>query len=352
MSPSPHHSSVSILETKITQSPEEAAEFILRGGIVVFPTETVYGIGASALNWEACRKIYEIKNRPKDNPLIVHFSDISSIERVAHLPNQGRLLLERFAPGPLTLVLKKKEESIFTSGYSTIAVRIPSGEGLREILIYCNQPIAAPSANPSGKPSITRNQDAIDTFQGLVDCILIGHSFRNPIGLESTVVDVTTSTPKILRPGAIDIEELEEVLGAPISISKSMDSLSPGVKYKHYSPEAKVLVFSNTMEGLEAINQNQCQTQKLGILCYYDTYLEIKSKIHLSSWMHCHRVSSNEEYARDLYSFFLECDRLGVEWIFCQEPREGRFQLAIKNRLEKASNSYSIPLSNGLGTPD
>lgn len=291
-----------------------------------------------------------------DNPLISHFYSIQDIELYACLSNQARLVLERFAPGPITIVLKKKKEKIFTSGLSTIAVRIPSHPQIREVLRLARNPIAAPSANFSGKPSITREETAIAVFRGLVDCILTvpeeGKEIQSSgIGLESTVLDMTTDRPKILRPGSIEKEELEETLGCSVEIPEHPEVLSPGIKYKHYAPEGKIMLFHTIQDAMEILNQIP-PSSGIAILAYSDSWEKVESaepgkpesRMFIESLglsqekdrIYPRIVRSNSEYAGELYDFFLDADKKKASIILCEKPREGKLFSAIYNRLNKA----------------
>ncbi len=321
--------------TKKTSQVEVLADILKLGGVVVFPTETVYGIGASSLNHEACKKIYTIKKRPHDNPLIVHCFDLAQAEEYAYISHQARILWERFAPGPLTLIVNKKSESVFSSGLPTLALRIPASKGIREILKILGSPISAPSANLSGRPSITRQEDAIREFEGKVEGILLeslDSEVRPYTGLESTVLDLTCSYPRILRPGSIEKEELEEVLGLPISVPEDPECLSPGTKYRHYSPEGQVRIFASIEEIISMLQPQNPILEQISILHYRERILpkSWQKKIHSVS------VADNEDYARNLYAFFLDSDKQGKTYIFCEFPRPGKLHRALKDRLWKA----------------
>ncbi|MCC5814351.1 MAG: threonylcarbamoyl-AMP synthase [Leptospira sp.] len=325
--------------------------------MVVFPTETVFGIGASSLNHNACREIYKVKNRPQDNPLIVHFANSKEIETYAILSNQARNLLERFAPGPLTLILKKKNDSLFSTGLGTIAVRIPSHKVARRFIEESKTPVSAPSANPSGKPSFTRNEDVVSYFDGKVDCILLEKAtdLENRIGIESTVIDMSSDIPKLLRPGSIELEEIQEVLGTKVELPQNPGVISPGLKYRHYSPEGRLHIFQSTQDILNRLNtlgdnlkvdpkdNIAVNSRKIAILAYSNTELnsveELTKSFDASSHSCVFKIQyaeSNMDYAKKLYSFFLDCDKESVAEIFCESPRQGRLYSAISNRLKKA----------------
>ncbi|BDA78745.1 threonylcarbamoyl-AMP synthase [Leptospira kobayashii] len=331
----------------LSDDPILLGKIIERGGVVVFPTETVYGIGASSLNFDACRRIYWIKNRPVDNPLIAHFASIDQIRRYCVLSKESLLLFETFSPGPLTLVLEKQNDSIFPPDRKTIAVRIPSHPAARKLIEASGVPISAPSANLSGKPSFTRREDVIECFQNLVDGILIADDPE--IGIESTVVDMTKPNPVLLRPGKISEIDLRSViprLVLPSSEILSSDKLkdqvelvpeSPGMKYRHYSPEAKVVLL-NKEEFADLVSRNQpanisglesvFSRKKIGFIGFGFSPIHKWDRI----------LSTNEDYMKELYSFFVDADKLNLDICYCEIPKDGPDQYALMNRLEKARN--------------
>jgi len=231
-----------------------ASDVLKESNLVAFPTETVYGLGAGAFNRKAVAKIFNAKGRKADNPLIVHIADRKDLNKLAkNIPNEARLLANAFWPGPLTLVLEKKDiiPSNVTSGLDTVAIRMPSNKIALE-LIRASGPIAAPSANLSGRPSGTSVKHVIQDFDGKINCIIDGGDSK--IGLESTVVSLASSPPLLLRPGYITLEQLRKYL-PEIEVHKSIKGLkidgkvaSPGMKYKHYSPKAKVILAENDKE--------------------------------------------------------------------------------------------------------
>jgi L-threonylcarbamoyladenylate synthase len=239
------------VKTVLTRSAIEAAAFIQRGGIVAFPTETVYGLGASVFDEAAIGKIFAAKKRPDDNPLIAHVSSIDQIGALtSEIPSVAQKLIDSFVPGPLTLVLRKsaKVPLLATAGLETIGVRMPRLAIAKEFLTACGVPLVAPSANLSGRPSPTTWQAVVEDLDGRVDCILQGDATE--IGLESTVVDCTADPPVLLRQGAISLRSLQSV-DPRILVSDSDGSdapRSPGLRHKHYSPRAAVvLVDANKM---------------------------------------------------------------------------------------------------------
>jgi L-threonylcarbamoyladenylate synthase len=302
------------LETFFTNDPELAGRKIKEGGIVIFPTETVYGIGGSSLNSETCKQIYKIKNRPEDNPLIIHFSNLKNALEYAEIKNEYIESIIKLTPGPITFITRKKQE-IFTSGLDTIAFRIPAFSLARKMLSISG-PVSAPSANISGKPSITRFEDIKEIFGGKVEMVLYGE--EPEIGIESTVVDLSLSSPVYLRPGFLSFEKIQEFF-PDITMNKTLN-VTPGMKYKHYSPNAEVKLYSN--EKLE----NE------------ENFAWIGFKNQPYSSYNC-IVENNRKYAFHLYSFFIDCDRKKIKKIYCEAPKLDHLSNAIRNRIEKASEN-------------
>lgn len=228
------------------QAVYDAAEYIRQGEVVAFPTETVYGLGADAYNQAAVAKIFSAKGRPSDNPLIVHFADKSEIgAAVTEIPGDALKLMDAFMPGALTLVLKKNKRvpDNVTCGLDTVAVRVPDSEIAREFIRACGCPVAAPSANLSGRPSPTKASHVFEDMDGRIPYIIDGGETK--IGLESTVLDCSGDKVRLLRPGGVAKREIEKVLGYKLIEGHSDEKpLSPGMKYKHYSPKSEVLLFA------------------------------------------------------------------------------------------------------------
>ncbi len=312
------------VETLLTNSPEAAAAFIKRGGVVAFPTETVYGHGADIFDEAAIRKVFEAKGRPADNPLIAHVADEEQIKMLTdHLTPVAQRLLKVFSPGPLTVVVRRSQSVplIATAGLETIGIRMPRLPIAREFLAACGVPVVAPSANISGRPSPTTWEAVHEDLDGRIDCILKGSPSQ--IGLESTVVDCTQETPVILRAGAISIEELREV--SPeirLSTDKDLESLrSPGLKHRHYSPKAAVV-----LGNVPGVTPNSAF---IG-LQRPDADLKVT------------QVCTNiEEYAQLLYEFFRKCDRMGIETIYCEPVTESGLGTALMDRLRRAAEFSS-----------
>ncbi|PJZ45334.1 L-threonylcarbamoyladenylate synthase [Leptospira brenneri] len=323
------------------------ANLIQEGKVVVFPTETVYGIGASTKLEASCLRVYEIKGRPKDNPLIAHFHSIESVAGACALGEIGRKLLEKFSPGPLTLILPKKDKFLFPKDLDTLAVRIPRNPVIREWIELSGGPISAPSANLSGRPSLTKLTDVVRYFGETVDAIF--QAEEPSFGIESTVVSLFGDRPTLLRPGSIESEELLTVIPdllIPDSFSKKNTSivpLSPGTKYKHYAPTAKVTLLSSEEFSFSLKTTIQLETNAWIGFSFEEIDsggLKIATKEKsFGEYSRICSVSSNEDYASKLYAFFEVCDQMGMKDIFCEVPRPGKGEEGLRNRLEKAKES-------------
>ncbi|ASJ07515.1 L-threonylcarbamoyladenylate synthase [Thermococcus pacificus] len=314
-----------------------AARFILEGKLVAFPTETVYGLGADALNEEAARRIFQAKGRPADNPLIVHIAEFEDLKRLAReIPDEARLLAERFWPGPLTMVLPRREEvpDVTTGGLDTVAVRMPA-HPIALALIKASTPIAAPSANISGKPSPTLAEHVVDDFYGKIEAIIDGGETN--IGVESTVIDLSSERPTLLRPGGLPLEEIEAVIG-PVEIhpavrGKLVDvARSPGMKYKHYSPNAQVIVVEGPRERVrqkiaELVKEYRSKGLRVGVMATEE--YEADEFFHLGR--------TEEDVARNLFRALRELDKRGVDIIIAEGIEERGLGFAVMNRLRKAA---------------
>ena len=320
-----------------------AARFIKEGKLVAFPTETVYGLGAGALDKEAVIKIFHAKGRPADNPLIVHIADFEQVYELAReVPKEAELLAKHFWPGPLTMVLPKKENvpNETTGGLDSVAIRMPSHEIALGLIRASKRPIAAPSANISGRPSPTLAEHVVDDFYGKIECIIDGGETK--IGVESTVLDLTTWPPMLLRPGGLPLEKIEEVIGEiqihPAVMGKEVDlAKSPGMKYKHYSPNAEVVVVEGKKEKVreklkELIKELRAEGLKIGVMATGDFY-EADEYFDLGG--------SEEEIARNMFKALRELDKRGVNMILAEGIEEKGLGLAIMNRLRKAAG-YKI----------
>jgi L-threonylcarbamoyladenylate synthase len=308
--------------TFFTESTKIAAKYIRNGGIVAFPTETVYGLGANIFDEQAINKIFVAKKRPSDNPLIAHIGDLEQIKLIASEVNQiAQKLIDAFFPSPLTLVLKKTPEvpMIATANLETIGVRMPNNILTLDFLRECKTPIVAPSANLSGKPSPTTWQAVSDDLNSRIDCILQGE--QTLFGLESTVVDCTSEIPLILRSGAITLEQLQKV--APQTqiyrISENEIAKSPGLKHRHYSPRANVELVDNIEFDVQGSNSF------IGLKLPNNSFDLVKI---------CNSV---EDYAHELFAFFRECDNKNLANIYCQTVEEKGIGVALMDRLRRAS---------------
>lgn len=319
---------------------EEAGRIIKGGGLVAFPTETVYGLGASAYDVDAAKKIYEAKGRPSDNPLIVHIYDKSQIHDIAqYVPEAAKTAIDAFMPGPLTIILKKQPKipNEVTAGLDTVAIRCPGNETARKLIKSSGVPIAAPSANLSGKPSPTKAKHVIADMSGRIDAIIDGGDCV--VGVESTIVDFTAESPVILRPGGVTYDDFKSI-GIAVEIDKNiLQSISadevpkcPGTKYKHYSPDAQVVVVEGEADSVhkkikELLAKNSGKIA--GVLTMDDA--DYDNAVILSAG------ATNKEYAKNLFWALREFDELGVEIIFAEFCEKDGFGLAVKNRLYKAA---------------
>ncbi len=323
-----------------------AATAIKNGGICAFPTETVYGLGANAFDEEAVKKIFEAKGRPGDNPLIVHISDMRDVYSLCeYVPPKARQLMERFWGGPLTLILKKSKNvpSIVTAGLDTVAIRLPSHPVANALIRLCALPIAAPSANLSGKPSPTAAKHVIADMDGRADVIIDGGDAL--YGLESTVLDLTVEPPAILRPGAVTESEIISEIGMIRLSSGSSDApKSPGMKYRHYAPEAPMYILRGRKDKMaERLNRitNACG-KKAGVLTYNISGAGIEAPVLLSGG------KTPAEYGARLFYNLREFDERGAEVIYAMPTQSGGVGDAVLNRLNKAAGGNTLTLKNIL----
>lgn len=370
---------------KDVQNPKDselikAAQILREGGLVAFPTETVYGLGGNALDEQAAKKIYRAKGRPSDNPLIAHISCMEELEPlVREIPKAGRILAERYWPGPLTMIFPKSSLVPYgtTGGLDTVAVRMPKDRVANRLIRLAGVPVAAPSANTSGRPSPTTADHVWQDLEGKIEMVVDGGPVG--IGLESTIVDVSSPVPVILRPGAITQEMLGQVLGQisldPAISGSGQEGLrprAPGMKYKHYAPRAEmtlVEVKEETMEQLyrpgsflhgqvsrmmtesgrnwkmkieifymawkvnEAAAQMEKTGARVGVICTEETMDEYTAGIKRSIG----RRDSEVSVAHNLYGVLREFDDLGVDFIYAESFSETHLGNAIMNRLNKAA---------------
>jgi L-threonylcarbamoyladenylate synthase len=328
---------------------KKASLVLRKGGTVVFPTETVYGLGANALCEDAVKKIFKAKGRPSDNPIIVHISEIEKIkDLVIDFPENAKILGSNFWPGPLTMIFKKRKKipEAITGGLDTVAIRIPSHPIARALIEMADVPVAAPSANLSGKPSPTKPQHVIEDMMNRVDVIISGGSCE--VGVESTVLDVTTDVPMILRPGGITKESLEEIvpkIDVDPAIKKEHRHLapkSPGMKYTHYSPKADVIVFKGEEKDIiNAIESMRVEKQESGLQVGIMATEQTKGKYNGSAIISVGSRQKLETVANNLFDTLREFDKKGVDIILAEGFEENGIGQAIMNRLTKAAG-YNV----------
>ncbi|MEK7852017.1 MAG: L-threonylcarbamoyladenylate synthase, partial [Deltaproteobacteria bacterium] len=321
---------------------KEAAEVLKNGGTVAFPTETVYGLGAGALNPDAIKKIFRAKGRPSDNPLIVHIAEIDDLKVIAKKPSKAALaLINEFWPGPLTIILKRNKvvPDIVTGGLDTVAVRMPDNKIALSLIKKSGVPLVAPSANFSGKPSPTGARDVAADLSGRIDMIIDGGKTR--IGIESTVIDMTTKPPVLLRPGGLPVEEIEKVAGPVRKLSEEPDGLrcepvrSPGMKYRHYAPKARMTIVEGDMEAAQArikklAEEGLKKGKKVGVLTFH-RYFSIEGCINK------YAGSRPETVARKLFDALRGFDKEGVDVIVSEGYGGKGLKLGIADRLRRAA---------------
>jgi L-threonylcarbamoyladenylate synthase len=314
------------METRIltTDNITEAADTILQGEVLVFPTETVYGIGANVYNVEAIKKIFHAKGRPSDNPLIIHIADYSQMDDVADMRSVDRNLIKKicdaFWPGPLTLILPKNEK-IFqevTGGLPTVAVRMPHHPFVLNLIKISGVPIAAPSANISGKPSGTCFEHVYHDLNGKVAGIV--QSDMCELGIESTVLDITTHPPLILRPGVVTLEQLKPYLPDISFVQDDTKAAhrSPGTKYKHYTPDAQIVLFESSAHDLIPMYHKKYTEEGLNVTIIY--------------------AENTQAFAQKLFKSFRDADEQHVHYILIAATDESGQGKAIMNRIRKAAS--------------
>lgn len=333
-----------VMETKLLTPGQldEAAQLLAQGEVVAFPTETVYGLGANALNPEAVAKIFQAKGRPQDNPLIVHCTGQEQVERfVLEIPEPARLLMAKFWPGPLTLVLKKTDlvpEEV-TAGLDTVAVRVPQHAVALALLERTGFPLAAPSANLSGKPSPTSAEHVFTDLRGRIPAIVDGG--ETGWGVESTVVDCTTWPFRLLRPGGVTLEELQELVEVDYSLQGGERPRSPGMKYQHYAPDAEVYLVSGAGSAekiLELSETYQGEGLQVGVMTW-DERAQLFPGLPVLAMGPQGDLGT---LASRLYALLREADELGLNVLFIEGVQEDHLGLAIMNRLRKAAKNREI----------
>ena len=356
------------METRIFSKKdiEEAARVLKAGGLVAFPTETVYGLGGNGLSRDAARKIYAAKGRPSDNPLILHVSKIEEVNPlVESIPEKAKLLMESFWPGPLTLILKKSEivprES--TGGLDTVALRCPDNALSLALIEKAGFPIAGPSANLSGSPSPTEASHVYHDLAGRIEGILDDGAVG--IGVESTILDMSGDVPTLLRPGAITLEDLTEVLGEkpevdPTLVGKKMEDgfipKAPGMKYRHYAPKAEMILFCAVEEkgSEDKISKRIAEyleeeglkflEEKIAILCAEESkhlYMDLAEKKDISLKI-LGRRDEPLSITHNLFRILRECDEEGIGLILSEGYSEEGIGFALMNRMKKAAGQKII----------
>lgn len=328
----------------------QAGNILKSGGLVAFPTETVYGLGADALNEDAAKKTYEAKGRPSDNPLIVHIAELEDLESIVkEIPEKAKVVAEQFWPGPLTMVFYKTDKVPYgtTGGLETVAVRMPDHVLAREVIQAGGGYISAPSANSSGRPSPTSAAHVEEDLTGKIDMILDGGLVE--IGVESTILDMTSEIPMILRPGAITKEMLETIIGevavdrAIIGDNSAEAPKAPGMKYRHYAPKAPLTIIEGALEAsIRAINilseNKRNEGYKIGIICTEETKKSYGHAIIKSIGSR----SQEESIAHNLYKVLREFDEEDVDYIYSESFYRDGIGEAIMNRLQKAAGNKVV----------
>ena len=324
---------------------EQAADILRRGGLLAIPTETVYGLGADGLNADAVRHIFEAKGRPQDNPLILHIPDASWLARYCKdVPETAYRLAGRFWPGPLTMILPKADcvPLVTTGGLDTVGMRCPDHAVTRAIIAASGVPVAAPSANTSGRPSCTTAAHVREDMDGRIDGVVDGGPCR--VGVESTIIDLTCTPPRLLRPGGLPLEELRAVLGE-VAVDKAVTQQmaagekprAPGMKYRHYAPKAPVTVVTGDPAASAAYIRAHLPAGA-GVICFteYKDLFPGRSIHDLGS------AHDKAEQARRVFDALREFDHETVTEIYAQCPDTAGLGLAVSNRLKKAAGFHVI----------
>lgn len=317
-----------------------AANIIKAGGLVALPTETVYGLGADGLNPLAVDKIYEAKGRPKDNPMILHVTGMEQVEALCHhIPHTAYALAEKFWPGPLTMILPAREHipKRTTGGLSTVAVRCPDSAITRQVIELSGTAIAAPSANLSGKPSTTTAQHVLHDHEGNIDAVIDGGACR--VGVESTIIDLTETPARLLRPGGITPAQLQSVLGTIVvdkAVTAALDpdevAKAPGMKYRHYAPQCQVVIVAGSRQAAAAYIRAHYQPGDR-VLCFAE---------ELALYQDCAPLSYGAEadvatLSAGLFAALRQLDDPEVQMVYARCPIGGGMAYAVQNRLKKAA---------------
>jgi len=332
--------------TNLSSIAADAAHLLKKGEVVVVPTETVYGLAAQIYDEDAVKRIFEVKGRPQDNPLIVHIASLDMLpELVVEIPESAKELIRRFWPGPLTIIFKKKSNvsDTITCGMDTVAIRFPVHPVAMEIIRQTGIPLAAPSANLSGKPSPTTAEHCVNDLDGKVPLIVDGGPCE--VGVESTVISVAGAKPTILRPGIISLEEIRSVVPeAEISesvfrkVGENEPVASPGLKYKHYAPNCDVvLVDSDSARYVEYVNH--FGNEKEYAMCFSEEAHDIRIPVAVYG-----SASDPEEQARNIFDLLRSIDKTGAQRIYVHAPGESGKSLAVSNRLMRAAGFQVVKL--------
>ena len=334
-----------ILSANDINTAQKAADYIKQGQLVAIPTETVYGLGANGLNEDAVARIFEVKGRPQDNPLILHVAEPKDIERFCHhIPHAAYALAKAFWPGPLTMVLPVNDTvpKRTTAGLDTVAIRCPDCAITRKIIALSGVPIAAPSANISGKPSTTTAQHVYHDHQGKIPMIVDGGPCR--VGVESTIIDLTETPPRLLRPGGITLEQLETILGdvtvdkaVTASIANDRVVKAPGMKYRHYAPQCQVIIVTGSSEKAAQYIRKEFEPSDR-VLCFTE---------ELPLYEGCAPLAYGSEadaatLSAGLFAALRELDKPGISKVYARCPEGGGIARAVQNRLKKAAGFHMI----------
>lgn len=341
---------IEVLDEASRSDLEAVASLIKAGGTVVFPTETVYGLGADAQNSEAIKKIFTAKGRPDDNPLIIHIASLDQVQPlVANIPKKAQLLMDVFWPGPLTIIMEKALTipTEVTGGLNTVGVRFPDHPIAQAFIKMAGCPIAAPSANRSGRPSPTQGKHVLEDLDGRVDGMILSSDAE--LGLESTVIDMTVEPPVVLRPGDITVAELREVLGKVMVSANVTENVvpekvsSPGMKYTHYSPQGELVVVKGTPEEIRdkiirTLSHYKGKPMTIGVLASDETMGFYREGLIISLGSR----NDPKEMSKNLFSRLRTFDELGVEKIYAEDVPLNNETLALINRLYKAAGYVFI----------
>lgn len=339
------------METKYLteQKIQQAAQILKRGGLLGIPTETVYGLGANGLDETAVANIFKAKGRPQDNPLILHIPDVGWLDRYCvDIPASAYTLAHQFWPGPLTMILKRKRivPDVVTANLDTVGMRCPDHTLCRKIIAAADVPVAAPSGNTSGRPSPTTAAHMLEDMDGKIDAIMEGGPCH--VGVESTIIDLTCTPPRLLRPGGVTLEQLREVLGE-VDVDKAVTRAlkegekprAPGMKYRHYAPKAPVTVVTGEPDKSAACIAAQVKRGD-GVICFAEFASQFQELTDAELVMSLGPAADKGEQARHVFDALRQFDHTGVGAIWAQCPDASGIGLAIANRLNKAAGFHVI----------